>query len=320
MSTNFSGQLYQFDSVPVASAGIPFLTPAWESNSGTSEQQYGRYYWVGKGGDDNNDGSNWEKRKATIAAAITLANADIDSGWAVSPWAPSAVIVIAPGKYAENLTAMPYGCTIVGLGDAFDLNGERGVTIKPASGSPVDCTSIINSRIQNICFESADTSPCFDVENFNRNIVEGCLFAGNTSNTTSHCFRVKDETNADGNGDMTGSRFINCVFHRGVIGFEVETDNGSSKQASGNIIEHCYFTGCSAKGIYFHADCVPSFTVINHCVVGDGSTTLALGLDDDTTSVGVSNTVFQATANDPATASGGKYNGCYLNGALLTQS
>jgi len=260
----------------------------------------------------------FEDPYSTIAAAVTAANATID--WTISPWAPWHVIVIAPGKYAENLTAFPYGCTVIGLGDSFDLNGENGVTIKPASGSPFDATSVINCHAYNLCFESPDTSPCFDVENFNRNVFKHCLFTGNTGGTTTHCFRVKDETNADGNGDMTGSILEDCIFQVAEIGFEVETDNGSSKQASGNYIKNCDFRGITSKGLYFHADCVPSYTKIIGCEVGDGSTTLALGLDDDTDLVWCSNTNFQATALDPATASSGKYNNCYLNGALLTQS
>jgi hypothetical protein len=274
------------------------------------------YYFVDKlNGLDGNTGLSAKEPKATIAAAVTLMNATID--WATSPWADNHVLVIAPGLYAENLTSLPYGCTVIGLGDAFDLNGERGVTIKPASGSPFDATSVINMKIHNICFESPDTSPCFDVENFNRNIVTHCVFTGKTDGTTTHCFRVKDETNADGNGDMTGSRLSDCIFQVAEIGFEVETDNGSSKQASGNIIEHCIFRGITAKGLYFHADCVPSYTMVNHCIVGDGSTTLALGIDDDTDLVGVNWTTFEATANDPASGAG-KYNGCYLNGGLIT--
>ena len=310
---HFRQQLYHMNGVPVGPGGFIPLSIGKCSNG-----ENVHYYWVdGTNGSDNNTGLSPNRAKATIAAAVTLANANIS--W-TGRWSSLDVIVVAPGVYAENLTSLPYGGSIVGLGDSFDLNGINGVTIKPASGSPFDATSVINCRVHNLCFESPDTSPCFDVENFNRNWFTHCVFTGETGGTTTHAFRVKDETNADGNGDMTGSRLTDCIFQVAEIGFEVETDNGSSKQASGNIIEHGIFRGLTAKGLYFHADCVPSYTMVNHCIVGDGSTTLALGLDDDTDQVGVNWCTFQATANDPATASGGKYNGCYLNGALLTQS
>lgn len=309
MTTHGDG-IYQYGGVPVPfPAG--FMTPP------DYGKYYGRVFWVDdNGGSDNNTGLKPNRAKKTIAAAITLMNTGIN--WSRQPWAKNDTVFIFPGRYTENLTAMPYGGNVVGLGDAFDFNGERGVTILPASGSPLDATSVINARIHNIDFESPDTSPAFDVENCNRNIFSHCVFRGCLANNTSHAFRVKDETNADGNGDCTGTKWTDCLFHRAVIGLEIETDNGSSKQASGCIIERSYFTGISSKGIYFHADCVPSFTVINHCVVGDGSTTLTLGLDDDTDLVGCNNTMFTATGNDPdGTSTGDGYNNCYLNGGLL---
>ena len=267
-----------------------------------------------RNGSDDNKGDSPESPFSTIAEAITRANAAIN--WSNSPWGPRHTIWIAPGLYAENLTSLPYGCNMIGLGDAFDLNGERGVTIKPTSGYPYDGTSAINMRLQNICFESPDTSACFRVQNLNRCIIDHCIFTGVPGTpTTVYGLRVWDETNADGSGDMTGTYIKDCVFQVLKNGLHIETDNGSSKQASGNIIEKCYFRGITEKGIYFHADCVPSYTIINHCIIGDLGTTLALGIDDDTDKVSIANTMIWATANDIADYA---TNGCYLNEALIT--
>jgi hypothetical protein len=269
------------------------------------------FYVDGKDGEDTNNGLSMDRPFATIAAAIAAMNARID--WGESPWARSDNLYIAPGLYAENLTTLPYGCNIFGLGDAFDLNGERGVTVKPAAGSPFDAASVINNRVQNIAFESPDTSVIFQADNFNRNVFEDCLFSGlpgGSPTTTKGLEIVKD---------MTGNIIRRCIFQVVRNGIYIVTDNANSKQASGNIIEDCYVRGADQKGIYFHANCVPSYTQINRCIIGDGSTTLALGLDDNTGLVNVSNTMFTATACDPASAAGdSKYNNCYLNGALMT--
>jgi hypothetical protein len=270
-----------------------------------------QFHVDGKDGSDNNNGLSMDRAFATIAAAITAMNARID--WSESPWARSDLLYIAPGLYAENLTSFPYGCSVIGLGDAFDLNGERGVTIKPAAGSPVDCTSIINSRLQNLCFESPDTSPIFQVDNFNRNVLVDILLSGlpGGSPTTTRGLEIVK--------DMTGNRISNLVIQVARNGLYVVTDNANSKQASGNIIEELIVRGADQKGVFFHANCVPSYTIIKDSEIGDGSTTLALGLDDDTGLVKVSNTNFQATACDPASGDGdSKYNNCYLNGALMT--
>lgn len=267
------------------------------------------YFVDGKDGDDDNNGLSIDDPMKTIAKAITAMNAAID--WTESPWARNDILYIAPGLYAENLTSLPYGCTMIGLGDAFDLNGERGVTVKPASGSPVDCTSVINMRIENICFESPDTSVVFQADNFNRNVLVDVILSGKpgASPTTTKGLEIVK--------DMTGNylkRVISQVVRNGLY---IVTD--PPKQASGNIIDELIVRGADQKGVYFHANCVPSYTIIKNSEIGDGSTTLALGLDDDTGQVKVSNTNFQATACDPASADpDSKYNNCYLNGSIMT--
>jgi len=263
-------------------------------------------------GDNSKDGLTWGTAFVTIAKAISTANAYIN--WGASPWATSVEIHIAPGNYAENLTSMPYGASIIGYGDAFDLDGERGVRIRPASGSPVDCTSIINSRIENICFfapSDAGTEVLFQADNFNRNILERCAFAGvpGASPTTTRGFEVVK--------DMTGNKILNCEFIAIRNGIYIVTDNANSKQASGNLIQDCWIVGGDQTGIHFDINCLPSYTTINRCNIAGGGTTLALGLDDDSDVVSVFNSNFEATANDPASGAG-KYNNCYLNGALIT--
>lgn len=298
--TTFGDQVFQFGGVPVSNGQIPFVR-----NSGKT------YFVDGKNGLSGASGLRPDDAFSTIAAAVTESNGNID--WSATPWALGDTIIVAPGVYAENLTSLPYGGSIIGLGDAFDLNGQRGVTIKPSSGSPVDCTSVINCHIENICFESPGTSVVFQADNFNRNVVLNCLFSGlpGASPTTTKGLEIVK--------DMTGNIIKGCVFQVVRNGIYIVTDNGNSKQASGNIIEDCYVRGADQTGIYFDANCVPSYTQINRCVIGDGGTTLALGLDDNTGIVNVSWTTFTATACDPASGDGdSKYNGCYLNGALMT--
>jgi hypothetical protein len=272
----------------------------------------GFIWWVdGANGSDGNRGYKPKEAFASIAAAVTAANNTI--GWSNSPWAPSHTIFVLPGVYAENLTALPYGCNLIGLGDAFDLNGQRGVTIKPASGSPVDCTSVINSRIHNICFAAPDTSAIFQADNFNRNVMSNCFFAGlpGASPTTTRGLEIVK--------DMTGNHIYNCHFVAIRNGIYINTDNANSKQASGNLLENLWITGGDQTGIYFDANSVPSYTTIRHCTIAGGGATLALGLDDNTGLVDVSFTTFSATACDPASGDGdSKYNGCYLNGTLMT--
>jgi len=268
------------------------------------------YFVDGKDGSDSNSGKSWEGAFATIEKAVTTVNNRIS--WSDSPWARGDNIYIAPGAYAENLTAFPYGANVIGLGDSYDLDGENGVVIKPATGAAVDATSIINTNIYNVSFmQVATAGALFQVDNFNRSTIRRALFAGipGASPTTTRGFEIVK--------DCTGSYFEDLQFLQVRNGIYVNTDNANSKQISGTIFNRIYMGAVDQTGFYFDANCVPTMVYINNSVIGDGSTTLALGLDDNADGVQVVNTHFRASANDPATGSG-RYSGSYLNGTLLT--
>jgi len=262
-----------------------------------------------KFGDDSNDGLSMDQPKKTLESAITAMNARID--WSESPWARADILNIAPGVYPENLTSLPYGCRIIGQGDCWDLNGENGVVIKPATGAAVDCTSIINTLIHNIAFmQVATATHIFQADNFNRNVMSHVVFAGipGPSPTTTRAFEVVK--------DCTGSKMIDAYFIQVKNGIYIVTDNANEKQISGTVFDDITMGAVSEKGFYFYEHCNPCAVFIKNSNIGDNQQTLALGLDDDSDQVAVSNTNFWATNNDPATG-GTYYNNCYLNGTLI---
>lgn len=294
-------QNYNFTGSVIGATGLQAVPPKRAIN-----------YYVNKlsGSDTAGSGKSWEGAYATIEKAVTVANATID--WSESPWADNHVIHIAPGKYAENLTALPYGATILGYGDSWDLNGENGVVIAPATGAAVDCTSIINSLIFNVSFlQTATAGALFQADNFNRNTMQHCVFAGipGASPTTTRGFEVVK--------DCTGSRLLDCFFMQCKTGVFINTDNANSKQISGTIFDNITIACADTAGFHFDINSTPAGVYVLNSNVGDNSTTLALGMDDDADAVTVANTNFWATANDPATG-GSYYNNCYLNGALIT--
>jgi hypothetical protein len=269
------------------------------------------YYVNGDGGSDNFDGLSPDTAYATIDKAIDVSMDRIS--WSGSPWANNDMIVIFPDVYAENLTSGFYGIVMKGLGWHHDINGQHGVTVKPASGSPLDVTSIINATIRNICFEAPDTSVIFETDNFNRNLVEDCTFQGlpGASPTTTRGFEVVK--------DMTGSHVRRCEFKQIKSAIYLVADNANSKQITGDKFEDLYITGGDTAGIVFDVNCTPSMSMVNRCNMDGGGSTLALGLDDNSSGelVHCYNTNFEATACDPASGSG-HYNNCYLNGTLMT--
>jgi len=252
----------------------PWLNLFVNKGSGVAVPTTGVY----EAGNDANDGLTWDTAFATIAKGIAVARSY--TNWSASPWATNVKIHIAPGSYAENLTALPHGCHIIGHGECWDADGETGVRIKPASGSPVDVGAWVNGKCENVSFESADTSKVFDCEILNNVQFEHCRFAGAPEATTSLAgLYVRDSV-------MLTVR--DCRFEYLDCGLDfVYADGGDSLTrllCQGNFI-----TYISEAGIRISANLVVPASLICHNVINGGGGTLAIGIDDNsgTDTIGV---------------------------------
>jgi len=226
-------------------------------------------------------------------------------GWSNSPWANSDIMYIAPGTYAENLTSLPYGCTVVGLG--FDnRDAQNGVKIKPASGDPVDVTSCINTSFYNIGFESPGTGAAFDASNCNNVLFQDCLFTGAAELTTAvYGFWTSDATRVS---------FRRCHFCNADNGIYFSYTDGGDKACYIDV-DHCLITGCSATGIYTHVNLVgPHFVVRDTTIVGAGQTCV-IGIDDNAGVIDECKNFIEASTAVSGVRSS---NGSYGSGILLT--
>lgn len=254
------------------------------------------------------DGKSWNTPYETIEEAITASNALID--WSASPWAPASTIHIAPGKYAENLTAMPYGAELRGYGDAFDADGERGVRIQPATGSAVAVTSIINCKILNINFQVLDTSKILEATNFNNCQVIHCAFQGPPEATTSVCAMSLTDTTA---------LFIQgCQFF--YIDCAIDWTSGGGPTATRTIIDNNWMSYISEAAIRFDSTTVINASMItrNFMCHGANGNTLAIGVDINvsTPDVGIYGNFISATDCIEGDTTGAYVGGNYCNGVL----
>lgn len=299
----------------IQGAGVGNLASGVVRPSGDIQSKV--YYVNLDGGSDNFDGLSPDKPFATINKARTLSAARIDWGpTSGHPWANQDTVYIYPGIYDENITSGFYGIQLIGLGNANDIDGEMGVTMKAADGSAINVTSIINAIIANICFHGpadSGTEVLLQADNFNRVTLADCVFQGipGASPTTTRGFEVVK--------DMTGSKILRTIFKQVKSSIYLVADNANSKQITGNLFEDLWITGGDVAGIVFDENSAPSMSMINRCIMDGGGSTLALGLDDNSTGelVHCYNTNFEATACDPASGAG-HYNNCYLNGTLMT--
>lgn len=288
-------------------ASLSDLTDGQLANMFPLDQASRVYYVDSKYGNTVNDGLTRENPLSTIASAITKVNARID--WTASPWAGHDVIVISPGTYAENLTSLPYGATVVGLG--HDLrDGENGVKIKPASGAPVDVGACINTAFYNITFETADTTAahaCFDADICNNCLFYNCRFSGPAETATAVGFVSKD---------MTGNRFIDCEFDCCDKGLDVNYADANDG-FNHNLLRDCRFTQIDTAGIEISTNLVGPSSIIEHCIFVGAGATMAIGIDDNSSIVDVINCFI--TATDPIQGCRSA-EGCYGNGVLLVST
>jgi hypothetical protein len=292
--TTFGDLLHHLGGVPVG-GGIPISLQA-------------NYYFVdGTNGAAGQDGRTPETALSTIEAAITLMNARID--WSVTRWAMCDVLVIAPGTYAENLTALPYGCAIYGLG--HDLrDAQFGVKIKPSTGAAVDVGAMINTAVHNVHFETAETDAgdrAFDAAICNNNLFHNCRFSGPAETATAVGFYTND---------ATGNRWMWCEFDCCDVGFDmayVDAGDGFNH----NWLYECRFTQCDTAGLRMSTNLVGPSSVVERCVFAGAGQTMAIGIDDNS---GILDIVqCHITATDPIQGCRGA-NGCYGNGSLLDGS
>ena len=290
--TQFKDMLFQLGGVPVG-GGIPI------SLGGAN------YYFVDvNNGSDGNDGLSPATPKATIAACVTIMNARID--WSDSPWARRDVLVIFPGTYAENLTSLPYGCIMYGLG--HDLrDAQNGVKIKPATGAAVDVSACINTAFYNIHFETAETDAgdrAFDAAICNNNLFYNCRFSGPAETATAVGFYTND---------AVGNKFLDCEFDCCDIGFECAYVDANDS-FSHNLIRDCRFTQCDTAGLKMSTNLVGPSSIVERCVFAGAGQTMAIGVDDNAGILDLFDLLITATDPIQGCRSAG---GCYGNGALL---
>ena len=287
----YSDMVYQLGGAPVG-GGLPVQINA-------------NYYYVDvANGAASNDGTSPTRALNTIAAAVTIMNNRIN--WSASPWAKRDVLVVAPGTYAENLTALPYGCTVYGLG--LDLrDAQNGVKIKPATGAAVDVNACINTAFYNIHFETAETDAgdrAFDAAICNNNQFINCRFSGPAETATAVGFYTND---------ATGNKWIFCEFDCCDVGFDaayVDAGDGFNH----NWLYECRFTQCDTAGLRISTNLVGPSSIVERCVFVGAGQTMAIGIDDNAAVLDL--VQCHITATDPVQGCRSA-NGCYGNGSLL---
>jgi len=230
----------------------------------------GKVYYVWKGG-NSTTGLSWENAFDTIAGAIAAHKAYR----ATVPSAQQSVddfIIIAPGLYEENITDLPYSCTMIGLGV---LGTDKSTEIHPAVGSCMAGT-VSGLRMYNISFQGGTgTADTLDFNICNNVHIVGCEFYpgatdSNAAISTQNC----------GMSVFKNNKILTQSASKYTYGFYF--GGGADKYFIDGRIEGNTLTGLAATGtgIYIASDCTCSAQTIirNNVIYLSGAGT---GIDDN---------------------------------------
>ena len=215
-----------------------------------------KVYYVCKGG-NNVDGLSWETAFTTIEAAITAHTAYA----ATLPSAErniNSYIIIAPGIYDENITSLPFSCTMIGLG----IRGTDKATEWNTTTGACIAGTVSGMRLINIRFEAGGA---FDLLDFN---------IANNVEILNCDFQCKDNLNkaaisTENSGNLT---IRNCrIGTNGITTFEygIYATGGANKYFQNAVIENNVIEGLDAAGtgIFIHGDAVNDGTIIRNNVI-----------------------------------------------------
>ena len=231
------------------------------------------YFVDGNNGDDNNDGLSWANAFQTITQAITVHTAYRATrvGQSVDTY-----IIIAPATYAENIEALPYSCTMIGLGV---LGTDKATEIHPAEGSCI--AGIISGlKMYNISFQSG--TGAVDTIDFNicNNVhIIGCEFYPGATNS-----KAAISTENCGMSVFKNNRILTQSAWKYTHGFYF--GGGADKYCIANDIDGNIITGLAPTGTGIHvaSNCQSSSngspqTVFRNNIIAMGGA--GIGIDDD---------------------------------------
>lgn len=250
--------------VPTSKAVLGFLKSVVHMTEGN-------VYYVAKNG-NNTTGKSWQNAFTTIAAAITASNATVT--WAGNE--EDNYILIAPGEYAEALTALPWYCHMIGLGMPTLADSACSVKIHPAAGAAMLNSTVIGLHLYNLSLQAVGAVDILNFGTCNDTLIENCLFSAKDGNVVN----MISTDNSD------GLTIIGCKFRpKGGIGVGATVgilfQGGSDKFWHNGIIKDCIIGGLdpTGTGIKIESDCTASCSVIqNNIVYLSGAGT---GIDDD---------------------------------------
>ena len=281
----------------------------------------GRQYYVNNvTGSSAGDGSDWENAMDEPSTAITAWEAYRATLTTNNQMVRGQIFIQGTATEYTALTALPLYCDVIGLGADPRGNGDGIVQIGAATGTGedgVDATATVRgTNFYNIQFQAGKDGYSFRGTNFFRCRWENCVFATNGAPAGRPAAGFSAAL-------CSGNVWKDChwmtassIGTDAAVGFQI-----TSTHFHNCLVENCYIAGSTA-GVEIASGCINGFgSIFKNNYIGWGSSTCAIGVDDNATAghiIYAGNYLFATDAFDLAHNGAGRIVGNIMANGFVT--
>jgi len=260
------------------------VTGSWNGSFDTG----GHTYYVNNiTGSSTADGLSWNSAVDQVSTAITLSEASrlVHPGTTTNDYIRNRIVVQGTGTAYTKLTALGLYVDIIGLGADPRGNGAGIARIGSDTVAESGCVSSATIRglnLYNLQFQAGIDKYCLSSTSMFRSRIENCTFMTNGSATGNPTAAIYSTT------AMGGVVIDDCVIGGSNCSLDTEPDTGmviAGTHFHTSIVQNCQIYGLA--GVTVASTMAATWgSMFKDDVLGDGSQTMAICVNDDSTGAG----------------------------------
>ena len=245
------------------------------------------YYVNNITGSTTADGLSWNSAVSQVSRAITLSEASrlVHQGTTTNDYVRNKIVVQGTGTAYTKLTAMGLYVDLIGLGADPRGNGAGIARIGSdtvAESGVVLTATVRGLNVYNIQFQAGINSYCWQHASMYRSRFENCTFMTNGAATGNPTGAFRSTT------AMGGVVMDDCLIGGSNCSIDTEPDTGmiiAGTHFHTSTVKNCQIYGLA--GVTVASTVIASWgSMFKNVVFGDGSQTMAICVNDDSTGAG----------------------------------
>ncbi len=265
--------------------GVASLSDLVDGHAGYPGEGYtGTQYYVNNiTGNSAFSGLSWKEPFAQVSQAVTASEAQrLLQGTSTNDYVRNQIFVQGTGTAYTSLTELPHYCDLIGVGADPHGNGAGIARIGADTGTGengvLEDASVRGLNVYNIQFQAGNGGYAFKGTNLFRSVFRNVVFATNGSPAGAPAAGFEM-------GICGGVVFRDCLWaNQSSIGNMCDVGiNITGTHFHTSLVENCYIGGADA-GVAIAAGTINGYnSVFRNNMIGWGSETCAIGVDDNAT-------------------------------------